>query len=202
MIEVTKGADMEGSIKQMLENGGCERNVIAEIGSALINGMELATNGRWENFYSEEIQRGVTTLLATRQQPSLDDHLTVQHVDLTADKKDGKSKTSSLTDSPKTGKPKAATEKSVGDDSAQNALADSMTLSVTGALNSEEASRDTAEQCATMGSHRTVGQNNLRQGQGDASTVANSDGSLSYTQAPNIDVASGNTEQTVSTGTE
>jgi hypothetical protein len=77
-----------------------------------------------------------------------------------------------------------------------------MTLSVTGALNSEEASRDTAEQCATMGSRRTVGQNNLRQGQGDANTVANSDGSLLYTQAPNIDVASGNTEQTVSTGTE
>jgi hypothetical protein len=133
MNEVTKGADMEGSIKQMLENGGCERNVIAETRSALSNAMDLATSGHWENFYSEEIQRGVTTLLATRQQPSLDDHLAVQQVDLTTDKKDGKSETSLLTDSPKTGKPKAATEKSVGDDSAKNALADSTTLSVTGA---------------------------------------------------------------------
>jgi hypothetical protein len=31
MNEVTKGADMEGSIKQMLENGECERDVIAEM---------------------------------------------------------------------------------------------------------------------------------------------------------------------------
>jgi hypothetical protein len=186
----------------MLDNGGCERNVVAETRSALSNAMELATNGRWENFYSEEIQRGVTTSLATRQRLSLDDHLAVQQVDLTDDKKDGKSETNSLTDSPKTGKPKAATEKSVGDDSAQNTLADSTTLWVTGALNSEEASRDTAEQCATMDIRCTVRQNNLRQGQGDASTVANSDGNLSYTQAPNIDVASGNTKQTGSTGTE
>jgi hypothetical protein len=133
MNEVTKGADMEGSIKQMLESGGCERDVIAETRSALSNAMELTTNGCWENFYSEEIQRVVTTLLVTRQQPSLDDHLAVQQVDLTADKKDGKSETSSLTDSPKTGKPKAATEKSVGEDSTQNTLADSTTLSVTGA---------------------------------------------------------------------
>jgi hypothetical protein len=82
MNEVTKGADMEGSIKQLLESGGCERDVIAETRSALSNAMELATNGRWENFYSEELQRGVTTSLATRQQPSLDDHLAVQQVDL------------------------------------------------------------------------------------------------------------------------
>mmetsp|Transcript_22129 Transcript_22129/g.40198 ORF Transcript_22129/g.40198 Transcript_22129/m.40198 type:complete len:298 (+) Transcript_22129:166-1059(+) len=205
-IEGVLVGDLEGEIRTHLERSGYERNVIDEIDPAVRNAVELVTNGLWQNFIIQEREHGTTagataSQVTRPQQRSLDQHLVGNEV--TAEgKRDAKSDASSLTDSPKTGKPKAATEKSVGDNSAKNALADSTTLWVTGALNSEKASGDTAEQCATMGIRRTVRQNNLRQGQGDASTVANSDGSLSYTQAPNIDVASGNTERTGSTGTE
>jgi hypothetical protein len=175
---------------------------------------------------------GATASQVTRpQQRSLDQHLVGNEVTAEG-KRDAKSDASSLTDSPKVKagmgksgddddsankKPKAATETSVGDDSDaknKNVPADNnTTLSATGTandtLNSEEAGGDTAEEGdgeeeqEVAGIRRTVRQTDLHQNQRDASAgTISSVGSMSYTQAPNIDTASGNTEQTGSTGTK
>lgn len=157
MDSMAQGADAEGTmkvIKKTLEYGGCERDVIDGIGSALSSAKKLSNNGKWNSFYKEEIQNGgATTLPPSPQQRSLGDHL--KEVRVTADKNDGKSDASSLTGSPKTGKPKASSEKSVGDDSAKSAPADATTLSATGATNgafdSEEAGGDAADEGATTG---------------------------------------------------
>ena len=175
--------------------------------------------------------RATALQVTSPQQCSLDQHLVGNEVTAEG-KRDAKSEASSLTDSPKVKagmgksgndddsadrKPKAATEMSVGDDSDaknKNVPADNnTTLSATGTandtLNSKEAGRDTAEEDdgeeeqEVAGIHCTVGQTDLHQDQGDASAGAiSSVGSMSSTQAPNIDMASGNMEQTGSTGTK